>query len=139
MKLELTHACNLRCDFCYTDSPRRTVERAIDLSDDAWRRVIAEGIELGVTEAVITGGEPLLRAPLALELLETLDRAGVATTISTNGWFVDDATADRLAALAARTTPGSTGPGPVADQLVSATDQLDGWREWSTEQVLPRP
>ncbi|GIG92392.1 argininosuccinate lyase [Plantactinospora endophytica] len=41
-------------------------------------------------------------------------------------------------ALAARTTPGSTGPGPVADQLVSATDQLDGWREWSTEQVVPR-
>ncbi|MFY1693337.1 argininosuccinate lyase [Plantactinospora sp. WMMB782] len=41
-------------------------------------------------------------------------------------------------ALAARTTPGSTGPGPVADQLVSVGDQLDGWREWSTEQVLPR-
>ncbi|MGI5149238.1 argininosuccinate lyase [Plantactinospora sp. CA-294935] len=41
-------------------------------------------------------------------------------------------------ALAARTTPGSTGPGPVADQLAAAADQLDGWREWSTEQVLPR-
>ncbi|MBF9127978.1 argininosuccinate lyase [Plantactinospora sp. S1510] len=41
-------------------------------------------------------------------------------------------------ALAARTTPGSTGPGPVADQLASATDQLDGWREWATEQVVPR-
>ncbi|MFK3985367.1 argininosuccinate lyase [Micromonospora sp. NPDC050397] len=41
-------------------------------------------------------------------------------------------------ALAARTTPGSTGPGPVADQLAAATDQLDGWREWATEQVVPR-
>ncbi|WP_422774723.1 argininosuccinate lyase [Plantactinospora sp. WMMC1484] len=41
-------------------------------------------------------------------------------------------------ALAARTTPGSTGPGPVADQLAAATDQLDGWREWSTERVVPR-
>ncbi|MEN3615556.1 argininosuccinate lyase [Plantactinospora sp. ZYX-F-223] len=41
-------------------------------------------------------------------------------------------------ALAARTTPGSTGPGPVSDQLAAAADQLDGWREWSTEQVLPR-
>ncbi|MEQ4302063.1 argininosuccinate lyase [Plantactinospora sp. B6F1] len=41
-------------------------------------------------------------------------------------------------ALAARTTPGSTGPVPVADQLAAVTDQLDGWREWSTEQVLPR-
>ncbi|GAB3982544.1 argininosuccinate lyase [Plantactinospora veratri] len=41
-------------------------------------------------------------------------------------------------ALAARTTPGSTGPGPVSDQLVSASDQLDGWRQWATEQVIPQ-
>jgi argininosuccinate lyase len=41
-------------------------------------------------------------------------------------------------ALAARMTPGSTGPGPVADQLASVGDQLDGWREWATEQVVPR-
>ncbi len=41
-------------------------------------------------------------------------------------------------ALAARITPGSTGPGPVNDQLASVGDQLDGWREWATEHVVPR-
>jgi argininosuccinate lyase len=41
-------------------------------------------------------------------------------------------------ALRARTTPGSTGPGPVADQLAAAADQLEGWREWSAERVVPR-
>jgi argininosuccinate lyase len=41
-------------------------------------------------------------------------------------------------ALRARTTPGSTGPGPVADQLASAVDQIEGWREWSAERVVPR-
>ena len=41
-------------------------------------------------------------------------------------------------ALAARTTPGSTGPGPVADQLAAAADQLDGWREWAAARVVPR-
>jgi argininosuccinate lyase len=41
-------------------------------------------------------------------------------------------------ALAARITPGSTGPGPVADQLAAATDQLVGWREWAVERVVPR-
>jgi argininosuccinate lyase len=41
-------------------------------------------------------------------------------------------------ALAARITPGSTGPGPVADQLVAAADRLDGWREWASERVVPR-
>jgi argininosuccinate lyase len=41
-------------------------------------------------------------------------------------------------ALAGRTTPGSTGPGPVGDQLASVGDQLDRWREWATEPVVPR-
>jgi argininosuccinate lyase len=40
-------------------------------------------------------------------------------------------------ALRARTTPGSTGPGPVADQLAAAADQIEGWREWSA--ALSRP
>jgi argininosuccinate lyase len=41
-------------------------------------------------------------------------------------------------ALAARTTPGSTGPGPVAEQLGAAQDKLDGWREWAAQSVVPR-
>jgi argininosuccinate lyase len=41
-------------------------------------------------------------------------------------------------ALAARTTYGSTGPGPVAEQLAAATDALEQWREWSNERVVPR-
>jgi argininosuccinate lyase len=35
-------------------------------------------------------------------------------------------------ALAARITPGSTGPGPVADQLFAAQQSVDRWREWAT-------
>jgi MoaA/NifB/PqqE/SkfB family radical SAM enzyme len=98
-KLELTYSCNLRCGFCYTDSPRRTLERSTDLADDAWRRIAADVIELGVTEGVITGGEPLLRKGLALELFERLDAAGVRVTFNTNGWFVDEDAADTIAAL----------------------------------------
>ncbi|MEU8080786.1 argininosuccinate lyase [Catellatospora citrea] len=41
-------------------------------------------------------------------------------------------------ALAARTTPGSTGPGPVADQLASVIEQLKTWHAWSDETVVPR-
>jgi argininosuccinate lyase len=41
-------------------------------------------------------------------------------------------------ALAARTTPGSTGPGPVAEQLGAAQDKLYGWREWAAQSVVPR-
>jgi argininosuccinate lyase len=41
-------------------------------------------------------------------------------------------------ALAARTTPGSTGPGPVGEQLGAAEGRLDQWREWAGQPVVPR-
>ncbi len=41
-------------------------------------------------------------------------------------------------ALAARITPGSTGPGPVADQLAAVTDAVQTWREWAATRVVPR-
>jgi argininosuccinate lyase len=41
-------------------------------------------------------------------------------------------------ALAARTTYGSTGPGPVAEQLAAAEDALESWRQWTAESVVPR-
>jgi len=41
-------------------------------------------------------------------------------------------------ALAARTTPGSTGPEPVAEQLAAVADRLEGWRDWATERAVPR-
>jgi argininosuccinate lyase len=41
-------------------------------------------------------------------------------------------------ALAARITPGSTGPEAVTDQLASVADQLAGWQEWAAERVVPR-
>lgn len=96
VKLELTALCNLRCPFCYTDSPRATRERRLDLADDVWRNVVEEAIELGVLEAVVTGGEPFLRRELTLELVERLGGAGVGVTMNTNGWFVDEEVAMRL-------------------------------------------
>jgi len=98
-KLELTYACNLRCGFCYTDSPRRTLERTPELSDVQWREVVRQSLELGIVEAVVTGGEPFLRPELTLELVETLAGAGVGVTLNTNGWFVDEEVAARLGAL----------------------------------------
>jgi MoaA/NifB/PqqE/SkfB family radical SAM enzyme len=99
-KLEITYACNLRCGFCYTDSPRRTLQRTPELSDDQWREVVRQSLELGIVEAVVTGGEPFLRRELTLETIETLAGAGVGVTLNTNGWFVDEEVAARLGALA---------------------------------------
>jgi argininosuccinate lyase len=40
-------------------------------------------------------------------------------------------------ALAARTTPGSAGPGPVAEQLTAAEEAIARWREWAGRSVVP--
>jgi MoaA/NifB/PqqE/SkfB family radical SAM enzyme len=98
-KLEITYACNLRCGFCYTDSPRHTLQRTPELSDQEWREVVRQSLELGIVEAVVTGGEPFLRRELTLETIETLASAGVGVTVNTNGWFVDEEVATRLGAL----------------------------------------
>ncbi len=98
-KLELTYACNLRCGFCYTDSPRHTLQRTPELSDEEWREVVRQSLELGIVEAVVTGGEPFLRKELTLGVIETLAEAGVGVTLNTNGWFVDEEVAARLGAL----------------------------------------
>jgi len=98
-KLEITYACNLRCGFCYTDSPRHTLQRTPELSDEDWREVVRQSLDLGIVEAVVTGGEPFLRRELTLEVIETLAGAGVGVTLNTNGWFVDEEVAARLGAL----------------------------------------
>jgi len=127
IKLELTHACNLRCDFCYTDSPRHTVARSADLSDQAWRKVVEQALELGVVEAVLTGGEPLLRTPLVLELLERLIGGGVGVTLNTNGWFLDEALADRLAQVRGLTVNVSL-DGATAELHDAARGVPGSWR-----------
>ena len=101
-KLELTYHCNLRCGFCYTDSPRRTLARTAEMSDEQWRRIVSQAIELGLIEAVVTGGEPLLRRELTLETVERLTAAGMMVTLNTNGWFLDAEAADRLAGAGVR-------------------------------------
>jgi argininosuccinate lyase len=41
-------------------------------------------------------------------------------------------------ALVARATPGSAGPGPVADQLATVQHELDTWRQWAVEKAVLR-
>jgi argininosuccinate lyase len=45
---------------------------------------------------------------------------------------------DVRGALASRIAPGSTGPGPVADQLASVQSTVEQWRGWAAERVVPR-
>ncbi|MEV0458583.1 argininosuccinate lyase [Catellatospora methionotrophica] len=83
----------------------------------------------------ITGQLVALCSVRECELHEVSD-----TDLTTVSEHLDPSVRDVLtvkSALAARTTPGSTGPGPVADQLASVVDQLKTWHAWADESVVP--
>ena len=91
--------CNLECTHCINASgPSDPWLKP--MAPEIARNAIREADELGVKEIYFTGGEPFLHGEI-LELLA--DALAVApTTVLTNGTLIDDAMADRLAALARR-------------------------------------
>src|SRR5688572_7885296 len=94
---QLTNACSARCLACCEESgPGR-----------AWRDELsrAEALELaraivaaGIPYVAFGGGEPL-GVPHAFEVFEVLARGGVSLKLETDGSRIDEAAADRIAAL----------------------------------------
>ncbi|MFI0404466.1 pyrroloquinoline quinone biosynthesis protein PqqE [Actinomadura sp. 3N508] len=90
---EVTHACPLHCPYC--SNPLELVRKSAELSTADWARVFGEAADLGVVQAHVSGGEPLLRPDLA-EIVAAAQRAGVYTQLVTSGVGL---TAERLAEL----------------------------------------
>ncbi|MBI5538096.1 MAG: radical SAM protein [Deltaproteobacteria bacterium] len=87
-----TMACNLRCRGCYAQQ----YPRGASMSPDLLRKVLRESRELGVRFITVTGGEPFTYDGL-LDMAEEFSDLTFMTY--TNGTLIDEATADRLAAL----------------------------------------
>jgi MoaA/NifB/PqqE/SkfB family radical SAM enzyme len=94
---QLTNRCGARCIACCEESG----------PDKAWHDELRrdEALELareiaafGIPYVAFGGGEPL-GVPHCWEILERLSEAGVALKLETDGSHIDDAAADRLAAL----------------------------------------
>jgi len=62
---------------------------AKELTDHQWIEIVRQAIDLGILEAIISGGEPLLRGcDFVLRILRMLTEAGVGIHLITNGTFV---------------------------------------------------
>lgn len=92
--LEITYACNWRCVFCY--NPRHHDLRRLTLGE--WEAVLDGLRRLGTLTVTLTGGEPLAH-PQFFELAAAVRQRAFLLRVFTNGTLVDDAAADRLAAL----------------------------------------
>ena len=101
--LYLSTSCNLACRHCWI-APRFVNGRAVEgdvLDLAALRGAIAEARPLGLRQAHLTGGEPLLH-PGFLELLDLLEEQQLSVTMETNGTLVAPEAARRLADLRPR-------------------------------------
>lgn len=91
--------CNLECSHCINASgPRDPWLRPLDGA--TVRRAIREAEALGVKDVYFTGGEPFLHQEILALLAAALEAA--PTSVLTNGTAINEAAADALASLAAR-------------------------------------
>lgn len=97
---EVTDYCNLSCTHCCTDSgPER--DRTYELDAETMRQAASDMVQAGVTEFYFSGGEPFVRLDL-LDLIASIDPAAVEVYCNTNGYYVDEKVASRLANTAMR-------------------------------------
>jgi len=80
----VTTRCNGGCRTCLWRDPRLT-----ELDTETVRWLYDEAGRAGLAQLVVWGGEPLLRQDLP-ELLLAARRAGLLTTLITNGWFLGE-------------------------------------------------
>jgi mycofactocin radical SAM maturase len=92
---ELTYACNLQCVHCLSSSGQRDPR---ELTTDEAKHVLDELRDLQVFYINIGGGEPMVRRDF-FELLEYSIGNGIGVKFSTNGAFIDEDKARRLAAM----------------------------------------
>jgi mycofactocin radical SAM maturase len=92
---ELTYACNLACVHCLSSSGRRDPR---ELSTAEALSLIDELRDLQVFYVNLGGGEPMIRRDFFTIIGHALD-SGIGVKFSTNGTFIDAASARRLAAM----------------------------------------
>ena len=94
------YTCNLRCQHCFArdfeDSAKKRKMKKMSIEDH--KRFAEQAMKLGATSFCFQGGEPLL-PPLKNELEEIIKAYNPyknLITITTNGTYIDEKTAQRL-------------------------------------------
>ena len=85
MRLALTSACNLRCDYCMPKGID-CIKQVNDLSFNEFVHIVEAGAELGINKIRLTGGEPLIY-PNLIELINKIKSLPnkISVHITTNG------------------------------------------------------
>ncbi len=111
----LIRRCNLNCIHCYSLSA--DVDFPGELTTDEVFRVMDDLRAFGVPALILSGGEPLLRRDI-FAISARARELGFYLALSTNGALIDEAMADRIAAVGYDYVGISLdGIGPVHDRF----------------------
>ena len=94
--LNFNNACNLRCKYCFTNSPKGDhVKEYLDIG--AIKKLADDADELGYFEFDLQGGELLLQPDRLFEVLEAIKPERFYLYLTTNGFHLDEKMAKKLA------------------------------------------
>lgn len=138
----LTHACNLRCTYCYTGEKhgigmtQATAQRAVEFVHELASKENARHLEI-----VFFGGEPLLKHSLLCEIADQARREApqgtrVTFKMSTNGLLASQAVVDSLAARGIFVSLSLDGPPGTQDD--QRPDALGRGNSGKMAEIIPR-
>ncbi len=94
--LNFNNACNLRCKYCFTNSPKGDhVKEYLDI--DVIKKLADDADELGYFEFDLQGGELLLQPEKLFSVLEAIRPERFYLYLTTNGFYLDEKIAKKLA------------------------------------------
>ena len=94
--LNFNNACNLRCKYCFTNSPKGDHVKEY-LYYKAIAKLADEADELGYFEFDLQGGELLLQPDKLFQVLEAIKPERFYLYLTTNGYYLDKKMAKKLA------------------------------------------
>lgn len=115
---DLTYACPLRCQHCYSESGRRPASL---LGREDMRKVMDVILAAKPKRISFSGGEPLM-APWWAEAARGFHDARIPVTLFTSGWFVDDAAVQQLADCVASVCVSVDGPDAATHDYIRGRD-----------------
>jgi cyclic pyranopterin phosphate synthase len=88
LRISVTDRCNFRCVYCMPEEGMQWLKRETILSFEEIERIARIGVQLGIDEVRLTGGEPTLRPDLPA-LVERLARLPLRSlSLTTNGFLL---------------------------------------------------
>jgi cyclic pyranopterin phosphate synthase len=88
LRISVTDRCNFRCVYCMPEEGMQWLKRETILSFDEIERIARIGVDLGIEEIRLTGGEPTLRPGLPDLVRRLSDLPVRSLSLTTNGFLL---------------------------------------------------